>query len=373
MPRGEAFRHFSRPRRRSERAYANNHMDGMRSSGVAGGGVRRRVGQHAHIGHAHHRIDCCDLDQSTQVGETGQAVGMAALSNGQAQPVTAGWRSDAPAVATATDAGLVTGVSNGRATIFVVSGGRQGQQVVRIVPDYQGQWNGLLRVTSCTQSGAWASIGFCDDFFVGSTDTFALNLTQSGESVTARANYGTGFVFSPVTAPIDGEGGGGLLDDGCGHEFRHCHRQRLAYRLGEPWCVEWNRHRGLEARRGVRRGQAGTGHFWCEPVGHDVDRHQRFNQGAGTVGENAAETLKLATSCPPAIGGQLVIPWPSAFWRPDPDHRRAQMRLGCVPELLDQRMGAEHTLDDGALHALAATVNQPHLAQPGLVGRVGVL
>ena len=146
------------------------------------------------------------LNNPLKVGETGQAVGTAALSSGQMQPVTAGWRSDAPAVATATDAGLVTGASNGRATIFVVSGGRQGQQVVRIVPDYQGQWSGLLRVTSCTQSGAWASINFCDGFSVGSSDPFGLNLTQAGESVTARANYGTSFVFSSVTAPIDGEG-----------------------------------------------------------------------------------------------------------------------------------------------------------------------
>ena len=48
------------------------------------------------------------------------------------------------------------------------------------------------------------------------------------------------------------------------------------------------------------------------------------------------------------------------------------MRLSRVPELLDQRMGRKHTLHDGALHALAAAVNQPDLAQPGLVGRVDV-
>ena len=147
------------------------------------------------------------LTNPLRMGETAQAAGTVTLSNGQTQPVTTGWRSDAPAVATATDAGLVTAVGNGRATIFVVTGGRQGQQVVRVVPDYQGQWSGLLRVTSCTQTGAWASIGFCDEFPVGSSDGFGLGFTQAGESVTARANYGTSFLFSPVTASIEPEGG----------------------------------------------------------------------------------------------------------------------------------------------------------------------
>ena len=43
------------------------------------------------------------------------------------------------------------------------------------------------------------------------------------------------------------------------------------------------------------------------------------------------------------------------------------MRLSRVPELLDQRMGFEHTLHDGALHALAASVNQTDFAQAGFV------
>jgi hypothetical protein len=98
------------------------------------------------------------VNNPLRVGETAQAAGTITLSNGQTQPVTTGWRSDAPAVATASDAGLVTAIGNGRATVFVVTGGRQGQQVVRVVPDYQGQWVGLLRVTSCTQTGTWAAV-----------------------------------------------------------------------------------------------------------------------------------------------------------------------------------------------------------------------
>jgi hypothetical protein len=141
-----------------------------------------------------------------RVDETAQASAAATLSNGQMQPITTGWQSDAPAVATVTPAGLVAGVANGRATIFVISGGRQGQQVVRVVPNYDGQWAGLLRVTSCTQSGAFASVGFCDDFGVGTVDGFALGVTQTGELLTARAAYPPAIVFPATTAAIDGDG-----------------------------------------------------------------------------------------------------------------------------------------------------------------------
>ena len=49
------------------------------------------------------------------------------------------------------------------------------------------------------------------------------------------------------------------------------------------------------------------------------------------------------------------------------------MRLRRVPKLIDQRMAPEHTLHDGALHALAASVNQTYLTQAGLARRVHVL
>lgn len=146
------------------------------------------------------------VNSPIKVDEATQAAATASLSNGQSQPISSGWQSDAPNVATVTGAGMVTGVANGRATIYVVSGGRQGQQVIRVVPNYEGQWAGLLRVTSCTQTGAWASIGFCDDFRVGSVDTFTLGVSQTGESLTFRAVYPPSIIFPQVTAPIDGDG-----------------------------------------------------------------------------------------------------------------------------------------------------------------------
>ena len=50
-----------------------------------------------------------------------------------------------------------------------------------------------------------------------------------------------------------------------------------------------------------------------------------------------------------------------------------QVGLGGVPELLDQRMPIERLLDDAALHALAAPVDQAHLAEARFVGGGDVL
>jgi hypothetical protein len=147
------------------------------------------------------------LTSPIRMGQTAQATGTEALSSGQNQAVTTGWQSDAPNVASVTGSGLVTGVANGRATIFVVAGGRMGQQVVRVVPDYQGNWNIGQRVTSCTESGFFADFDFCDEFPVGETYGSTLNITQSGEQITATPDYGAGLVLTTAAAPINESGG----------------------------------------------------------------------------------------------------------------------------------------------------------------------
>ena len=49
------------------------------------------------------------------------------------------------------------------------------------------------------------------------------------------------------------------------------------------------------------------------------------------------------------------------------------MRFRRVPELDDERMAFERLLDDPALHAFTAAVNQAYLSQPGFMRRVDVL
>jgi hypothetical protein len=146
------------------------------------------------------------LNSPLRVGQTTQATGTATLSSGQTQAVTSGWQSDVPSVATVTDAGLVTGVANGRANVYVVSGGQQGLAQVRVVPDFQGRWNGRLVVTSCTHTGLWATAGnFCGEFPAGFSSSFGLSVTQSGELLSAVANYGSA-VFPSTSSSIQPDG-----------------------------------------------------------------------------------------------------------------------------------------------------------------------
>jgi hypothetical protein len=140
-----------------------------------------------------------------RIGESAQAAGTATMSNGQTQPVSSGWQSDIPTVARATDGGQVTGVANGRANIYVVSGGRQGTLGIRVVPDYLGRWSGRLLVTSCSQTGAWADANLCKDAPPGASDPFGLSISQTGESINARPNYGD-IAFPSVGSSIQPDG-----------------------------------------------------------------------------------------------------------------------------------------------------------------------
>jgi hypothetical protein len=57
----------------------------------------------------------------------------------------------------------------------------------------------------------------------------------------------------------------------------------------------------------------------------------------------------------------------------EPCDRRAQVRLGSVPEFRDEWMSLERLLDDAPLHALSTAVNQAHLTEARLVSGVHVL
>jgi hypothetical protein len=74
-----------------------------------------------------------------------------------------------------------------------------------VVPDYQGQWNGALGVTSCTETGVFAEFDFCEDFPTGDTSGYSLAVSQSGEQIGATPSYGPA-VFSLVSAPIRDDG-----------------------------------------------------------------------------------------------------------------------------------------------------------------------
>ena len=139
-----------------------------------------------------------------KVGETAQASGVATISGGRTEAVTTGWRSDTASVATVTDGGLITGLANGNTVISVSSGGRTGQQTIRVVPDYEGQWTGNYRVTTCAESGAFADQAFCA-FVLNTSAPIRFSVSQSGLSTSTGFALGQ-LGFPAAVAPIDAAG-----------------------------------------------------------------------------------------------------------------------------------------------------------------------
>ena len=140
---------------------------------------------------------------TVRMGESVLASGVAAMSNGSTQALLTGWRSDDPSVATVTDSGSVTGVSNGRATIYVVFGGVQGQQSIRVVPDYQGVWTATYRLTKCTPFPLSATT--CNGL-AGATRTAMFTMAQRDEFINGQFVL-DGIVFPAFVAAINADGG----------------------------------------------------------------------------------------------------------------------------------------------------------------------
>jgi hypothetical protein len=84
------------------------------------------------------------------VGESVTASAFATIGS-EVRQVGTGWRSEDPNIASVTDSGLVTGLRNGRTTITVKYGSRIANTNIRVVPEYQGRWNGTYRIAQCTR------------------------------------------------------------------------------------------------------------------------------------------------------------------------------------------------------------------------------
>src|SRR5258705_9251403 len=145
------------------------------------------------------------LPNTLVVGQTQQATATASLSNGTSTAIATGFRSDSLNVATVSDSGLVTPVSNGTANIYVISGGRQGTANIHVVPGYQGQWRGSYIVRTCTSTGYWALPPDSCGGQVNRVLPATLSLTQSGTTVSGTFQLGT-IPFTTFTAPVGADG-----------------------------------------------------------------------------------------------------------------------------------------------------------------------
>lgn len=115
------------------------------------------------------------------VGASVQALAVVTLSTGTSAPVSAGFTSDTPSVATVTAAGVITGVSIGDVTISVDYQGFKASKKVRVLPNYSGVFYGTYTLDSCTDSGGFTDTGFCAGFAAGWIGYLALNNSLSAD------------------------------------------------------------------------------------------------------------------------------------------------------------------------------------------------
>jgi hypothetical protein len=90
--------------------------------------------------------------------------------NGSVEAATPTWTSSNPAVATITNAGVMTTLTPGTTTITAsqtYTGGGQsetirGTKALGVTTNFVGTWDGTYRVRTCTQSGQLAAARWCE-------------------------------------------------------------------------------------------------------------------------------------------------------------------------------------------------------------------
>jgi hypothetical protein len=139
------------------------------------------------------------------LGAGEQLTATATLSNGATQSASGTWLSDAPAVASVSAGGVLTGVSPGLANITFE--GSAERVSVRVVPNYGGTWTGTAKLTTCRDIGADqtvrdAAAGYCIAFEHASLPSlsFKMSLLQEGDRVSGSAEQ------LPVTGVIAVDG-----------------------------------------------------------------------------------------------------------------------------------------------------------------------
>lgn len=141
-----------------------------------------------------------------KIGETAQATAVATTTAGAGKTLSVGWKSDTPLVANVDNTGLVTGVSNGLANIYIVSDGVTGTKSLRVVPNYQGQWAGSYVTTGTTPFPSDAYLHMCAGYVPPTTLSLTMTLTQNGQAVNGQF-VAAGLVSSSFTSLVDGDGG----------------------------------------------------------------------------------------------------------------------------------------------------------------------
>ncbi len=133
----------------------------------------------------------------------GQTVQFAATGGG-----TIRWGGDNPQVATVDQtSGRITGVGNGRVTIWAENEGGRTTRLLRGLPSFAGSWLGSWVVEGCTANGVFSIIRTCDELPTGSNRPLGLSLTQTEDRISSGSILFGGLTgtTSATTVAEDGQ------------------------------------------------------------------------------------------------------------------------------------------------------------------------
>jgi hypothetical protein len=122
-------------------------------------------------------------------------------SGGPPVPVSARWSSDDQGVASVDMGGRVTGIASGRATIAAEAEGMRATARVRVVPDYQGRWEGMTLLTDCAADGDFR--GTCEEA-AGNGLFFRMTVSQNRDALTGEVDFDG--VRGSIAGPIQQNG-----------------------------------------------------------------------------------------------------------------------------------------------------------------------
>lgn len=151
------------------------------------------------------RIDGLD---AIRTGFFSDYTATATLSNGTTQTVTPTWTSSNSSVATVDSSGRLTGINHGTVSLTATHQGAAATKNVSIVANFGGTWSGRYVMRVCDQSGAFATIRYCQGLGgVGSQGAMGLSLTQSGNDRTQISGaISFGSLTGNVTGNVTGDG-----------------------------------------------------------------------------------------------------------------------------------------------------------------------
>jgi hypothetical protein len=125
------------------------------------------------------------------------------FSDGSTAAATgATWSTDSPATATVDATGKVLGKASGMVTVIVDAMGLHGTKLIRVLPNYGGNWGGTYGIGNCSATGTFfLTCTDFDDFF---PHPITLTLSQTGDAVSGTAVLG--FVTGPMTGTVGADG-----------------------------------------------------------------------------------------------------------------------------------------------------------------------